>query len=149
MLSSCQIAMVQQLFSHWHSLVKNIGLANLNLGGHNVVKTDKCMCIPRFLGGVSPGYSSKVYAYAFSSCSYNHCFCRSLASDVRSIATPKQERNVTQEQSKAESGWLSRLLVRSIDTGHESQSSQLSNREMVYELQCECSLRKWLRIGAI
>ena len=33
------------------------------------------------------------------------------------------------------SGWLSRMLVRSIDPGRESHSTQLSDKDTVYELQ--------------
>src|SRR6218665_969426 len=46
--------------SHWRRLVKNIG-GNPNLGGEqNVVKTDKCMGVPRFWGrGARPGCPPK------------------------------------------------------------------------------------------
>jgi len=35
---------------HWRRLVKNTGGANPNIGGQNVVKTDKCMGDSHILG---------------------------------------------------------------------------------------------------
>lgn len=58
-----------------------------------------------------------------------------LGATLRSPKTA--DANVSQpatEESKRES-WLSKLLVRKIETGSESHSSKLSDKETVYELQ--------------
>ena len=43
--------------------------------------------------------------------------------------------NLNNDDEKG-SGWLSRLLVRKIDTGKESHSRLLADKDTVYELQC-------------
>src|SRR6218665_89320 len=51
---------------HWRRLVKNIG-GNQNFSG-NVVNTDKCMGVSRFLKAHAPGLPPQVYAYGAISC---------------------------------------------------------------------------------
>jgi len=48
--------------AHWRRFVKNIGWANPNIDGQNVVKTDKCIGVSRLLGARA-GAPPKVYAY--------------------------------------------------------------------------------------
>jgi len=38
-------------------------VANQNIGGQKVVKSDKCMGISQLLGGACPGCPTKVYAF--------------------------------------------------------------------------------------
>ena len=40
-----------------------------------------------------------------------------------------------QDSDDKKEGWLKKLWVRKLDTGHESQSRQLANKDTVYELQ--------------
>jgi len=49
-----------------------------------------------------------------------------MSEDIARSADPKDDKK---------SGWLSRMLVRSIDPGRESHSTQLSDKDTVYELQ--------------
>ena len=63
--------------------------------------------------------------------------------DIQSSNQPAEKKEAPStsqdvgEMSKSEKeGWLSRLLrVRSIDPGHESHSTMLSDKDTVYELQ--------------
>jgi len=65
---------------------------------------------------------------------------RSLASKSGPTDLPEQP-NAPQQAAKADDsqpgqmGWFSRMLVRNIDTGHEQHSSQLSDKDTVYEMQ--------------
>ena len=47
------------------------------------------------------------------------------------------ESTVPNDEAKDDkkAGWLSRMLVRRIDPGRESHSTQLSDKDTVYELQ--------------
>ena len=51
---------------------------------------------------------------------------------------------IPEPKSSEQPGWFSRFIVdrdRDIDTGHEQHSSRLSDKDTVYELQCNyCSL---------
>ena len=55
--------------------------------------------------------------------------------DVSNKSTATPQKAATPE-TQDQPGWLSRLLVRNIDTGNEQHSSQLSAKDTVYELQC-------------
>src|SRR6218665_269907 len=55
------------IYIHWHRLVKNIGWANQNIGGAEVIKSDKCMGVSQLLEGTCPGCPPKsmLNAWAF------------------------------------------------------------------------------------
>lgn len=67
---------------------------------------------------------------------------RYFASDAAHKPSAKEDKGDADDGHKAEKsessgGWLSRLLLRKIETGHVSHESVLSHRDTVYELQCE------------
>jgi hypothetical protein len=65
--------------------------------------------------------------------------CR-LSSAADGQGNTNQAGAVKGDEHQNQAGWLSRLFVRNIDTGHEQHSSQLSDKDTVYEMQCKLNV---------
>jgi hypothetical protein len=65
-----------------------------------------------------------------------HLFLGSaLPSSPKTSADANASQPATEKDENRKESWLSKLLVRKIETGSESHSSMLSDKETVYELQ--------------
>ena len=62
---------------------------------------------------------------------------RSTPAEEAEIKPAAQEKPLQEPKSGEQSGWFSRFYrENAIDTGHEQHSSRLSDKDTVYELQC-------------
>jgi len=87
-----------------------------------------------------------VYLYVYNDFCYYcidlalccRCFAaRSTPAEEAEIKLAAQEKPLQEPKSGEQSGWFSRFYRdNAIDTGHEQHSSRLSDKDTVYELQC-------------